>query len=70
MIVAIKPYKDATLYEEYPDKNTGLDEILEKRRKVFNRLCEKTGKNYDTDLNWLAFPLIVENRLETIKTGC
>ena len=30
-----------------------LDEILGKRRRVFNKLCEMTGKNYDTNLNWL-----------------
>ena len=34
MIVAIKPFKDATLYEEYPDKNTGLDEILEIKKTI------------------------------------
>lgn len=44
-----------------------LDEILDKRRKVFNKLCELFGKDYDTNLNWLAFPMIVENRLDVIK---
>lgn len=34
MVVAIKPFKDATLYEEYPDKNTGLDEILEIKKTI------------------------------------
>lgn len=34
MIVAIKPYYDATLYEAYPDKNTGLDEILEIQKTI------------------------------------
>lgn len=34
MIVAIKPFKDATLYEELPDKNTGLDEILEIKKTI------------------------------------
>lgn len=44
-----------------------LDEILGKRRKVFNRLCELTESKYDTNMNWLAFPFIVENRLEVIR---
>lgn len=34
MIVAIKPYKDATIYEAYPEKNTGLDEILEIQKTI------------------------------------
>lgn len=44
-----------------------LDEILKQRTKVFKRLCKAFDKNYDTSLNWLAFPLIVENRLDVIR---
>ena len=44
-----------------------LDEILKQRSRVFKMLCKKFEKNYDTNLNWLAFPLIVENRLDVIK---
>jgi CDP-6-deoxy-D-xylo-4-hexulose-3-dehydrase len=44
-----------------------LDEILGKRRSVFNKLCEMTGSKYNTEFNWLAFPMIVENRMEVIN---
>ncbi len=44
-----------------------LDSILEKRRKVFSRYCELLNLPYETSLNWLALPLLVDDRTETIK---
>jgi hypothetical protein len=36
MIIALVPYKDATIYEDYPNKNTGLDEILELQKVAYS----------------------------------
>jgi len=36
MILRFYPTKDATIYEQYPNKNTGLDDILEINKVVIN----------------------------------
>ena len=57
MVLAFKPLQDATLYEAYPYKNTGLDEILEIQKTISDSTFTESRPILLFDTNAIATAL-------------